>query len=133
MNEDVQGALREMARTIGGLESTVKSMVQTWQSQEASASQGRRDLHQKVDALREEFHAHQTDLHDMGTQIAGALKDIADMRPTVEQVRAAREQATGAVIAGRWFSRGIYWFAFVLTLGAGWVISNWINIKVALK
>jgi uncharacterized protein YoxC len=133
MSEDVQAALREMARTIGGLESTVKGMVQTWQSQEASASQGRRDLHQKVDALRDEFHAHQTDLHDMGTQIAGALKDIAEMRPTVDQVRSAREQVTGAVVAGRWLSRGVYWIAFALTLGVGWVLSNWINIKVGLR
>jgi uncharacterized protein YoxC len=133
MSEDVQGALREMARTIGGLESTVKGMVQTWQSQEASASQGRRDLHQKVDSLRQEFHDHQTDLHDMGAQIAGALKDIAEMRPTIEQVRNAKEQAAGVVIAGRWFSRGAYWVVFVITLGAGWVISNWLNIKVTLR
>ena len=48
---EVNRTIVEMSRAIGGLESTVKTLTTTWQSQEAGASQGRRDLHQKFDGL----------------------------------------------------------------------------------
>lgn len=117
MIDDVQAALREMARTIGGLESTVKNLVTTWQSQEASASQGRRDLHRKVDELRE-------DLHQVGNQVAGALKDIADIKPSVEAFENAKAQAIGAQKLGKWI-----WAALPFAGGGiGWAIANWITI-----
>ncbi|UGY14569.1 DUF1515 domain-containing protein [Bradyrhizobium septentrionale] len=72
----VNAALLQMAAKIGGLESTVSTLLQTWQRMEEKASEGRKDLHQKVDALRAEMTA-------MGAQVATATKDIADMKPTV--------------------------------------------------
>jgi HAMP domain-containing protein len=81
--EALQAALREMSRSIGGLESTVKSMVQTWQLQEAAASQGRRDLHAKIDAVGGETTR-------MAAQLEGALRDIAAMKPTVEDFKTIR-------------------------------------------
>lgn len=114
---DTQAALREMSRSIGGLESTVKTMVTTWQSQEAVATQGRRDLHQKVDALRGE-------LHDMGSTLAGAIRDIAAMKPSVEAFENAKAQALGAQKFGKWL-----WGIAALVSGAvGWILSNWITI-----
>lgn len=127
-SESTQAALLEMARSIGGLESTVKTMVATWQAQELSASQGRRDLHQKVDALRADLHLHQSDLQSMGGQIAGALRDIADMRLTVDAVRAAKLKASGALTAGRWF----YWLVFGSGGGAAalWIASHFFKVSL---
>ena len=114
---DTEAALREMSRSIGGLESSVKSLVSTWQAQEASASQGRRDMHQKFEALRNEVHA-------MATQVAGAIKDIADIKPSVQAFENAKAQAKGAQTLGKviW---GILLFAGG---GIGWVLANWITI-----
>jgi hypothetical protein len=38
-----------MASSIGGLESTVKTLTRQWRDQDEKASLGRRDLHQKID------------------------------------------------------------------------------------
>lgn len=50
---DAQAALREMARSLGALESTVSGLVTQRRQQDEKASQGRRVLHQKNDALRQ--------------------------------------------------------------------------------
>ena len=116
-----EAALREMSRSIGGLESTVKNLVSTWQSQEAQASQGRRDLHHKFDALR-------TDVHSMGAQVAGALKDIADIKPSVEAFEDAKQQAKGAQTLGKWIWGGLVFIGG----GIGWILANWITITPKL-
>lgn len=114
---NTEAALREMSRSIGGLESTVKTLVSTWQSQETLASQGRRDLHQKFDQLR-------TDVHNMATQVAGALTDIADLKPSVEAFKTARTEARGAQKLGKWL------FGLIGLAGTalGWALNNWITI-----
>ncbi|WP_233475401.1 DUF1515 family protein [Bradyrhizobium brasilense] len=91
----VNAALFQMAAKIGGLESTVSTLLQTWQQMEAKASDGRKDLHQKVDALRAQ-------MSTMDAQLATATKDIADMKPTVQAVQKVRIQADGVRNVSRW-------------------------------
>lgn len=116
-----EAALREMSRSIGGLESTVKTLVSTWQSQEASASQGRRDLHQKFEALSEKVSA-------MAAKLDTVIRDVASIKPSVEAFEDAKEQAIGAQKLGK----GIW--AALLFVGAGgggglvWIIANWVTI-----
>ncbi|WP_262048670.1 DUF1515 domain-containing protein [Bradyrhizobium sp. Bra78] len=133
MNDDVQGALREMARSIGALESTVKTLTATWQQQEQSASQGRRDLHQKVDGLRNEVSAKvdgmRGEITAMGTQLAHAIKDISEMKPVVEAVETVKQQAVGAGRLSVW----LYRLAVVASGGAAWVVVNYLKINVAIK
>jgi uncharacterized protein YoxC len=118
MSDDAtQAALREMSRTIGGLESTVKTLVTTWQSQDASASQGRRDLHQKFDAVRQE-------VSGLAAQVATVVKDIADIKPSVEAFENAKQQAQGAQKLGKWIWGGLV----VSGGGLGWMLANWITI-----
>jgi uncharacterized protein YukE len=123
MSDDAtQAALRDMSRSIGGLESTVKSLVQTWQSQETLASQGRRDLHQKFDALR-------LDVHSMATQVAGALTDIAALKPSVDAFEDARTEARGAQKLGRRLFAGIGAIGTLIGAALGWALTNyWIAI-----
>ena len=114
---DTEAALREMSRWIGSSRHRCGSLVQTWQAQEASASQGRRDLHQKFEALRGEFHA-------VATQVAGALKDIADIKPSVQAFENAKAQAKGAQMLGK-----IIWGILLFAGGGiGWMLANWITI-----
>jgi hypothetical protein len=110
-------ALREMIRSIGGLESTVKSLQQTWQSQEASASQGRRDLHQKFDAMRSEVHA-------LTAKVDGALRELAEIKPSVHAFENAKAQAQGAQTLGKWIWGGLLFAGG----GIGWALANWITI-----
>src|SRR4051812_43413979 len=112
-----EAALRDMSRSIGGLESTVKTLVSTWQSQEAAASQGRRDLHQKVETMRD-------DVQKLGARVEVALKDIADIKPSVEAFENAKLQVRGAQTLGKFIWGGL---AFAGG-GIGWMLANWITV-----
>lgn len=124
--ETVNAALLRMAEKVGGLASAVETLTTQWRQQDEKASQGRRDLHQKIDALR-------VDVQKLDGEVKAAISDIALMKPTVESVEAAKLQAQGAVTAVRWTSRAGYWIAIAATLGVGWVFTNWLSIKVTLR
>ena len=112
-----EAALRDINRSIGGLESTVNSMLETWRSQEANASQGRRDLHQKFDAIRIE-------VATLSANVTGAVADISELKPAVDAFKDARQQAVGAQKLGRWI-----WAALFASGGiVSWAIANWITI-----
>lgn len=112
-----EAALREMSRIIGGLESSVKTMVSTWQSQEASASQGRRDLHTKFDTLADKVSGLSSKVDAMG-------KDLTEIKPSVDAFKNAKEQAIGAQKLGKWI-----WAALPFAGGGiGWMIANWVSI-----
>ncbi|ODM77813.1 DUF1515 family protein [Bradyrhizobium elkanii] len=115
----VNAALLQMAAKIGGLESTVSTLLQTWQRMEEKASEGRKDLHRKVDDLR-------ADMTAMGAQVATATKEIADMKPTVQAVQNVRVQADGVRNVSRW----LYWVAVGLSGGVVWVVTNFVDIHV---
>lgn len=118
---DVQAALREMAGQIGGLQATVATMVSTWQSQEVNASQGRRDLHQKFDAMA-------TKVSELAQKVNKAIEDITEIKPSVDAFETARDQAIGAQKLGK----GIWAILVFLGLGTGsgftWILANWISI-----
>ncbi|GIQ73172.1 DUF1515 family protein [Bradyrhizobium sp. ma5] len=113
----LNAALLQMAAKIGGLESTVSTLLQTWQRMEEKASEGRKDLHRKVDDLR-------ADMTALGAQVATATKDIADMKPTVQTVQSVQAQATGVRNLSRW----LYWFAALLSGGVGWILTTYLDM-----
>ena len=117
----IQAALRDMSRAIGGLESSITSMQQTWQSQEASASQGRRDLHIKFDGLTEK-------VSGLANKVDTAIKDITEIKPSVQAFESAKQQAKGAQTLGKWI------WGLLLFLGGliGWALTNWISINPKL-
>lgn len=125
-DETINAALLRMAEKVGGLAAAVETLTTQWRDQDEKASLGRRDLHQKIDALR-------ADVEKLDKEVRAAISDIALMKPTVEAVEAAKLQAQGAVTAVRWTSRAGYWLAVALTLGAGWVVTHWLDIKVSLR
>lgn len=114
MTDDaIQAALRDMASTVGGLNSTVSHMVETWKRQELDATAGRRALHVKVDEVRKE-------LGQINEKLAGALRDIAVMKPIVDRIRELRSEARGVGKMARWiWAAGGFLFAM-----AGWAASH---------
>lgn len=120
-NADIQAALREMSGTIGGLKSTVDTMLHTWQSQETNASAGRRDLHQKMEALRQE-------VTKLTADVTAAAKDITDIKPDVQDFRNAKQQAKGMEKVGKWLFGGIGVFGTMIGGALGWAVSNYITI-----
>ncbi|GAB9224789.1 hypothetical protein BDS110ZK18_66720 [Bradyrhizobium diazoefficiens] len=120
MTETTEAALRDMARAIGALESTVKTLTHQWRDQDEKASLGRRDLHQKIDGVLKE-------LRTLDGLVKAAISDIAFMKPIVDSVEAAKLQAQGAVKAGRW----IY---VVLSGGGGmtllWIVSHFVTVTL---
>lgn len=56
-----EGQLHQISAEIGGLKKSVEFMTDMWKTQEASASLGRKSLHDKFEALR----------NDVGLQVAG--------------------------------------------------------------
>ncbi|MCK1669450.1 DUF1515 family protein [Bradyrhizobium sp. 153] len=120
-SESIQAALREMAKSIGGLESTVTTLTRQWRDQDEKASLGRRDLHQKIDALVD-------DLRTLEGLVKAAISDIAIMKPIVDGVIEARQQVRGAVKAGRW----VHWLIFGSGGGAAalWVFSHFFSVSL---
>jgi hypothetical protein len=51
------------------------------------------------------------------------------MKPTVQEVKDARQQAVGAGKASIWLWR----FAMFISGGAAWVVANYLNIKIGIK
>lgn len=120
---EVNRTIVEMSRAIGGLESTVKTLTTTWQSQEAGASQGRRDLHQKFDALSGK-------VGELAGKVDTALKDLGEMKPSVEAFENAKSQALGGLKLGRWL-----WMALPFSGGTvvAWFLTHWAGPKPPLQ
>jgi len=110
---DTHAALRDMARSIGGLESTVKTLVETWRNQEQAASSGRRVLHEKFDQL-------QSEVHRFSSLLADAVSDIAVMKPTVEAVEQAKQRAIGAGMLGK----ALWAIGGAMVAGGLWLLSH---------
>lgn len=104
------GQVDEVSARLGGVQSAVELMTSTWQRQESSASEGRRELHRKFDDVRNEV-----------TKLTGRVdrmgRDIAEIKPAIEAFKSARARQEGA----QWLGK-LIWLAFIGiagTVGAG--------------
>lgn len=110
-------ALREISRSLGGLESTVDNLVQTWERQEATASAGRAALYAKFDTI-------QTQVGALHVKVEMALKGLAEISPSVKAFEVARERAKGAQTLGKFL------WAAILSAGGliGWAAAHWVKV-----
>jgi hypothetical protein len=118
-DEATQSALRQMAGQLGELTSTVRSLETNWRNQDEKASTGRAVLHTKIDELRSDF-------HDWKGKLEAVITDVAEMKPTVDEVRTAKQRAIGAFMV----SRVLYAVGIAMTAGVTYVASNWIKISI---
>lgn len=80
------GQIRE---SIGALRASVENLTKIWAEQDRKANEGRRDLYDKFDELKDRFTA-------LEGRVAQGLRDIADMQPAVDRMEVARHRAAGA-------------------------------------
>lgn len=118
-DEATQAALRQMAGQIGELTSTVRSLEINWRNQDEKASTGRAAMHLKIDELRGDF-------QDWHGKLENALADIAEMKPTVDEIRTAKQRAIGAFMV----SRMLYAIGIAMTMGVTYIAANWIKISI---
>lgn len=74
---------------VGGLKQAVETMTSMWQSQEAVASEGRRQVHLKIDKLKDEVANLSVRVNQMST-------DIAIIKPDVEAFNDEKLRSEGA-------------------------------------
>jgi hypothetical protein len=105
------GTLHNLIAVTAKLEGTVATMTEAWRTQELSASEGRRQLHNKFDDLKDkvtnDLTAVRLDAHDTKQTVAEIGNDIAEIRPEVETLKAIRLQAKGAGIVVKIIYAGI--------------------------
>lgn len=95
------GAIHQVSADIGGLKTAIEMMTSTWQAQEKSATDGRRSLHDKFDALSK-------DVVRLTAEVENVSKDINTIKPAVEAFKSARDQQIGAQRLGK-----MLWAAFI--------------------
>lgn len=93
-DSDIQHALREMARQIGSLQSSVDTLTSTWQRQDADATEGRREMRCRVEVLTERVTA-------VASRVETMSAELIAIKPTVDLVKTARAEVSGVGRAGR--------------------------------
>jgi hypothetical protein len=83
--------------------------------------QGRRDLHQKFDALAEK-------VSGLAAKLDTAIKDITEIKPSVEAFEKARAQAIGTQKVGKWIWAGLTFSGLGSGGVLGWMLASWITI-----
>lgn len=107
------GAIHEVSRAVGGLQSDIKSMAQSienlnriWGERERDASKQRRAVHDKLDETR-------NDVTKLTACVARLASEIAEIKPAVNEFKAARQRQIGAQRMGK-----MVWMAFIAIAGA---------------
>lgn len=95
---------RETSRAIGALESTVRYLTDTWQSQEREATEGRRRLHQKIDELTSQQQA-------LEATVRQQTKQLAEIEPAIKRFEAQRQRQEGAASLFKVLWLGVVAFA----------------------
>lgn len=109
------GQIHQISSELGGLKKAVEIMTDLWKTQEASASAGRKTLHDKFEMFKDE----------MGLQVAGLslrvdrLTDqVTKIEPSVSAFNNEKLRDEGARRVGR---RWWYWILTAAGFG-GWGI-----------
>lgn len=106
------GAVHEMSRILGGLQSDVKAfkdsldyLNRTWGERERDAVAGRRVLHEKMEEIGKDFTR-------LEAQVENVSKDLNVIKPAIDEFKSARDQQDGAQKNGR-----RTWAAFLAIAG----------------
>ena len=112
--------LHEMSRVVGGLQNAVETMTTMWATQDAAATQGRRVLHDKLEAIREEMMAKVSTLtyrvDSMGVQ-------INLIEPSVKAFNDETLRQEGAKRLGKWVIGGMTTVAGMV----GWGVHEFVG------
>lgn len=85
------GALKEAAENS---KRTLEHLMRMWETQEKNASEGRRIIHEKVDAMG-------TKLTELAGRITSVETAVTGIKPEVQEFKNQREQQKGAMKLGK--------------------------------
>jgi len=104
------GALKEAAENT---KRTLEHLMRMWETQEKNASEGRRVLHEKVDAMKDSVTALTTRVTSIETTMAG-------VKPAVQEFENQREQQKGAMKLGKLIWTGMLAACGSMGAAIGW-------------
>ena len=111
--------LHEMSRVVGGLQNAVETMTKMWARQDAAATQGRRVLHDKLEALGKEMIILARRVDSMAVQInliEPSVKVFNDDRLREEGSKRLGKMLVGAIsVAAGGIGWGVHEFIGYLT------------------
>ena len=115
-DEGLRREFSELNMTVGELKGAITYLTETWKGQEVAATEGRRLLHVKVKALRD-------DVHKLGSRMDDMSKIVASIEPSVKAFDAEKLRSEGAKRLG-----GSIWAGTIaIAGGVGWGIHEFIG------
>ena len=102
------GAIHEMSRAVGALQSDVRGMKESlenlnrvWGERERDATQGRSVIHGKLDGVR-------VDMARLTAEVENLSTDVNEIKPAIAEFKGARQRQLGAQRMGK-----MIWVAFI--------------------
>lgn len=117
---DLQSALFDLSHQVGSLRATVDTVLDIWKSQEANATTGRRELHQKMEVLSREVAILSAKVERIDNKVETVIADVAGLKPSVQSFENAKQQVAGARMLGN-FIRGCLLF---VCGGIPWIVAH---------
>lgn len=113
---------------IGALREAVNNLTRIWSQQDSDANEGRRELHRKVEALKDEVRLNSSKTDLAAAKVDALAEDFKSIEPVVRRFENARHHSNGA----RW-AFGLVWGTLVGGVAAvAWVIHEWAGLIIGL-
>jgi len=122
-------ALQEQLKTHAtNATSQIKAFQDSWTEQDRRAAEGRRILYGKVEEFGKQVTDFGHEVRDNTNKVAGLAKDVAEMKPAVEDWKESKNKAIGATAAVKtiWIVGGSVTGSILLFLG--WLFGNFLTI-----
>lgn len=112
---EIQRQLNDLNRHVGGLTASIEAFNETWQRQDAAASQGRQRLYDRF----EKFERYVRDsLASLSARVSSVEKQLNGHQTSVDDFNADKLRAEGAQRFGLWL-----WSALLVAAGfIGYVV-----------
>jgi hypothetical protein len=107
----------KLESVVAALQAQVAAFQQNWQEQDRRATDGRKFMYEKIEGYAR-------DVQSLTHQMAIVVRDVAEMKPNVQDWIASRNKAAGAAMVLR-----LVWIFGGAALGAaGWAIGHFLTI-----
>lgn len=113
---EIHGTLGALKEATENTKRTLEHLMRMWETQEKNASEGRRVLHEKVDAMKDSVVA-------LGNRVGSVETRLTEIKPAVEEFESQREQQKGAMKLGK-----VLWTGMLAASGGmGGAIGWWFS------
>ncbi len=114
---EIHGAIGALKEAAENSRRTLEHLMRMWETQEKNASEGRRVLHDKVDAMKDSLVA-------LTNRVTSVENTMAGVKPAVQEFENQREQQKGAMKLGK-----LIWAAMLAACGSmggtiGWFAAH---------